>query len=182
MAIPLNSNEICIKGNKYRIVDTNAEVPISLAPEQYYPEQEQTGVGGLEGGDQIGGDQTYGEQPVVGETIDMVALESKVDKIIDILGSGSINGGYRSVNLTLPPREQKYQVMFGLYANQLHIRADQGLTVNMNSPSGEDVFIEVSEFPFSLSELPRNVAIHTLYFTTGANETHIKILAMGTVG
>jgi len=156
----LNEGEICIKGNKYRIVDTDTTVPTEQVVEP-------------DAGDQTG--------ETGGEPMDMGTLESKLDKVIDILGSGRINGGYRSVNLTLPPREQKYQVILGLYANQIHIRADQGLTINMNSRSGEDIFIEVLEFPFSLSELPVNTAIHTLYFTTGANTTNIKILAIGTV-
>jgi hypothetical protein len=152
----LNENEICIKGSKYRIVN---------------PE---------EGGtvDTTGSDLLLEQQK---ETERLQTLEGKVDKIIDIMGSGSTGGGYRSVNLTLPPREQKYPVLLGLLASQIHIRADQGLTVNMNSRSGEDIFIEIAEFPFSLSELKKNESIHTLYFTTGANTTVIKILAIGTV-
>jgi hypothetical protein len=154
----LNEDEICIKGNKYRIVNPDES--------------------GAEGAADAGVD-LYLEQQAEVERLQ--TLEGKVDKIIDIMGSGSIGGGYRSVVLTLPPREQKYQVMLGLLASQLHIRADQGITVNMNSPSGEDIFMEVAEFPFSLSELRKNEAVHTLYFTTGANETHIKILAIGMV-
>jgi hypothetical protein len=159
----LNPDEICIKGDKYRIVETGAEAPIETGTE--YVLEPDTGT-------------QQGEQPQ-GE--DMGTLESKLDKIIDILGDGSTNGGYRSVNITLQPREQKYQIMFGLYANQLHIRSDQGLTINLNSKSGEDIFVEVMEFPFSLSELPRNAAVHTIYLTTGANITNIKILAIGDV-
>lgn len=162
MAAPLGKDEICIKGNKYRIVDTTQVAAQAETGEEIIlePEIEQQGVGGMMS------DST---------------LELKVDKIIDILGDGTTNGGYRSVNITLPAREQKYPVMLGIHASQLHIRADQGLTLNMNSPSGEDIFIEVMEFPFSLSDLPRNAAIHTLYFTTGTNETNIKILAIGDV-
>lgn len=152
----LGTDEICIKGNKYRIVN-----------------QDESGAG-----DATGFDLLLAQQA---ETERLQTLEGKVDRIIDVMGAGSTGGGYRSVNLTLPPREQKYPVLLGLLASQLHIRADQGLTVNMNSRSGEDIFIEIAEFPFSLSELKKNESIHTLYFTTGANTTVIKILAIGTV-
>ena len=155
---PLNEGEICIKGSKYKIVN---------------PDSSDSGYS--EG---VGLDLYLEQQKTTGQ---LETLEEKLDKLIDIMGAGTTGGGYRSVNLTLTPREQKYQVMLGLLASQLHIRADQGVTVNMNSRSGEDIFIEVAEFPFSLSELHKNEAIHTLYFTTGANTTNIKILAIGTV-
>jgi hypothetical protein len=158
---PLNEGEICIKGSKYRIVNPDADE-------------------GAESGssDGIGLDLYLEQQKTTGQ---LETLEEKVDKLIDIMGAGTTGGGYRSVNLTLPPREQKFQVMLGLLASQMHIRSDQGLTMNINSRSGEDIFIEVAEFPFSLSELHKNESVHTLYFTTGANTTNIKILAIGTV-
>lgn len=154
----LNADEICIKGNKYRIV-----------------KPDESGV------EETAGDGTdlYLEQQQ--EVDRLQTLEGKVDKIIDIMGSGSIGGGYRSVTLTLPPRERKYEVRLGLLSSQINIRSDQGLTVNLNSESGEDIFIEVAEFPFKLSGLRKNEAVHTLYFTTGANTTIIKILAIGMV-
>jgi len=163
MASPLNSNEICIKGNKYRIVDES--VP-SEVPTDYVLEPDD-------------GDQT---EIIPGMTGGDMTLESKLDKLIDLLGGGTTVGGYRSINITLDPREQKYQITLGLHADQVHIRSDQGLTININSPSGEDIFVESAEFPFSLSEIKRNASIHTLYFTTGANTTNIKILAIGEVG
>lgn len=151
----LNEGEICIGGNKYRIVNPDES--------------------GAEGADM----DLYLEQQKEMERLQ--TLEGKVDKIIDIMGAGSIGGGYRSVTLTLPPRERKYEVRLGLLSSQIHIRADQGLTVNMNSESGEDIFIEIAEFPFTLSALRKNEAVHTLYFTTGVNTTIIKILAIGMV-
>lgn len=155
----LNEGEICIKGNKYRIVSDEGDAYTSpdVSTDQYAP------VSGITDSERLN------------------ALIEKVDAIANVMGTGSVTGGYRSVNLTLPPREQKYQVMLGILANQLHIRADQGLLVNMNSTHNEDIFIEIAEFPFSLSELHKNEGIHTLYFTTGANTTNIKILAIGMV-
>ena len=154
----LNADEICIKGSKYRIVDTETVVAGGAADAGMYLSTDQQAM-----------------------TENLQTLEDKVDKIIDIMGYGSSGGGYRSINLTLNPREQKYQVMLGIYANQINIRADQALLLNMNSKSNEDIFIEVAEFPFALSDLRRNEAVHTLYFTTGANTTVIKIFAIGTV-
>ena len=154
----LGTDEICIKGSKYRIINPDES--------------------GAEGAADVGSEVYLAQQS---EAEKLGTLEGKVDKIIDLMGAGSIGGGYRSVTLTLQPREQKYEVILGLLPSQIHIRADQTLLINMNSKSGEDIFVEVAEFPFSLSELKKNEAIHTLYFTTGANETHIKILAIGMV-
>lgn len=154
----LNPDEICIKGNKYRI----------LSPDE----------SGAEGAPDIGMDLYLEQQK---ETERLGTLEGKVDKLIDIMGAGSIGGGYRSITLTLQPRERKYEVMLGLLASQIHIRSSQGVIVNFNSKSGEDVFIDLAEFPFSLSELHKNEAIHTLYITTGAITTTLKILAIGMV-
>jgi len=154
----LDPNEICIKGNKYRILDPNES--------------------GAEEASDIGMDFYLEQQK---ETERLGTLEGKVDRLIDIMGAGSIGGGYRSITLTLQPRERKYEVMLGLLASQIHIRSSQGVIVNFNSKSGEDVFIDLAEFPFSLSELHKNEAIHTLYITTGAVSTTLKILAIGMV-
>jgi len=155
----LEQGEICINGNKYRIVTPG-------------------GDGEREGDGEVGMD-LYPDQQKAEEKLS--TLEGKVDRIIDIMGAGSVGGGYRSVNLTLPPRERKYEVRIGLLSSQIHIRADQGLIVTLNSESGEDIFIEIAEFPFSLSDLRTNEAIHTVYFTTGTNTTRIKLLAIGAV-
>jgi hypothetical protein len=159
MVAQLNQGEICIKGNKYMIVnpdssgiDEGGEVGMDLYPDTGFTDAES-----------------------------LTSIGSKLDKIIDTMGSGSLGGGYRSVNITLPPRERKYEVRLGILASQMHIRADQGLTINLNSESGEDIFIEIAEFPFSLSDLHQNEAITSVYFTTGANETNIKLLAIGMV-
>jgi hypothetical protein len=157
----LNEGEICIRGNKYRIVGVDNEIDIES---EVYNE---------------GTVDSSGSSTTPPETFD--TAEAKLDRIIELMGGGSNGGGYKSIKITLPPREQKYEVMLGVMANQIHIRADQGLTVNMNSKSGDDIFIELAEFPFSLSELRENETIHTLFFTTGANTTNIKILAIGAV-
>ena len=154
----LDPNEICIKGSKYRILDPDES--------------------GAEEASDIGMDFYLEHQK---ETERLGTLEGKVDRLIDIMGAGSIGGGYRSITLTLQPRERKYEVMLGLLASQIHIRSSQGVIVNFNSKSGEDVFIDLAEFPFSLSELHKNEAIHTLYITTGAVTTTLKILAIGMV-
>ena len=142
---------VCIGGNRYKIADDSGTV-------------EGTGSG-----------SSYSSEEQVS------SLESKVDKIIDAIGVGSVGGGYRSLSITLPAREKKYMVRLGIVAHQMHIRSDQGLTVNLNTEGGDDIFIDASEFPFSVSELPRNQGIHTVYLTTGTNETTIKILAFGEV-
>jgi len=180
----LVSGEICIKGNRYRIVDqaeyqfpqdTTVDLNLTPAPEGYdFSTPTNADVGGTyQGGGSypgetggVGGDFGYGGAGGAG-------------------GSGTEaggQGGYRSINLTIPARERKYEVRFGLYASQIHIRSDQGLTINLNSESNEDIFVEIAEFPFSLSELNGGERIQTVYLTTGANETNVKILAIGSVG
>ena len=161
MVDTLNEGEICIRGSKYRIISQDES--------------------NAQGDSVISSETSYAPQSGIADSERLDTLINKVDALVNVMGTGSATGGYRSVNLTLPPREQKYQVILGLLSNQIHIRADQGLTVNMNSQFGEDIFIEIAEFPFSLSDLHKNESIHTLYFTTGSNTTHIKILAVGMV-
>jgi hypothetical protein len=152
----LNEGEICVHGNKYRIVGTSDESQ-DIAMRQYAP------ISGVSDSERLD------------------TLISKLDVLVDVMGAGSSGGGYRSINLTLPPRERKYEVRLGLLSSQINIRADQGLIVTLNSESGEDIFIEIAEFPFALSGLRKNEAVHTIYFTTGANTTKIKIFAVGMV-
>jgi hypothetical protein len=182
----LDPDEICIKGNRYRIVDqstypaqdseTGSALDLNLtpAPEGYdFSTPTNADVGGTyQGGSNagVGGDFGYGGNGG------------------GYGGSGSGGstsggqGGYRSINLTLPARERKYEVRLGLNASQIHIRSDQGLTINLNSESNEDIFVEIAEFPFSLSELSGGERITTVYLTTGSTETNVKILAIGSVG
>lgn len=154
----LNPDEICIKGNKYRILspdESGAEEASNVGMDLYLEQQKEV--------EQLG------------------TLEGKIDKLIDIMGAGSIGGGYRSIVMPLNPRERKYEIRLGLLANQVHIRSNQSIIVNFNSNSGDDVFIDLAEFPFSVSDLHKNEAIHTLYITTGGTSTTIKILAFGMV-
>jgi len=162
MATELNEGEICVKGNKYRIVNQIVSQD----------------MGSQDMGSQDNMPYDIPQIDIV-DTGKLATLIEKVDALVEVMGAGTTGGGYRSINLTLPPREQKYQVTIGLLANQIHIRADQGLIINMNSTHGEDIFVEIAEFPFSLSDLHKNESIHTLFFTTGANTTNIKILAIG---
>jgi hypothetical protein len=125
-----------------------------------------------------GNTYTLPQQP----TVDMSVTESKLTRIVDIIGGGNIGGGYRSVKTDIPAREQSYPMPLGLHATQVNIRADQAITLKLNSTQGDDIFIEVSEFPLSISDLSINESIHTLFITTGDNQTRVKVLAFGLVG
>ena len=148
---------VCIGGNKYEIVDdesTSTGSPIS------------------------GGNVVAPSAP----TVDMSTTEAQLTRLVDIEGGGNLGGGYRSISLTIPAHEKGYGITLGLHATQIIIRSDQGLTITLNSPSADNIFIAANEFPFGVSDLKLNESINNVYVTTGDNDTNIKILAFGLVG
>jgi hypothetical protein len=120
--------------------------------------------------------------PTATNVIDMSITEQKLARLVDIAGGGSIPGTYRSIKQDIPPREKSWEIALGVRATQLNIRCNQAVTINFNSTQGDNIFVEASEFPFSISELAINQGIHTIYITTGDNTTTVKILAFGVIG
>lgn len=112
-----------------------------------------------------------------GKTISTVEL--KLQRLLDIWGGGDIGGTYRSITLEIPGLEQRYEIALGMYATQLVMRCDKDITVVFNNTTQDNVFLEVGDFPFAISELKINEAIHTIFVTTGTDEATIKILAFG---
>ena len=150
--------EVCIGGNKYRILDDN-----------------DYGSSGSGSGGNVVSPQPYQQ------TVDMSTSEAKLTRLIDINGGGNIGGGYRSIVVAIPPHEKSYEIGLGLNASQVNIRCDQGITLTLNGIQSDNIFIEVAEFPFSISDLKLNESIHTIYVSTGDNPTNIKVLAFGLV-
>jgi hypothetical protein len=101
--------------------------------------------------------------------------------MLDVAGGGSIGGAYRSLTLTIPALEQRYEIALGIYATQLNIRCNKDITLVLNNPSFDNIFLEVADFPVVLSQLRLNESIHTLFVTTGSSDTTIKIFAIGSV-
>lgn len=116
-----------------------------------------------------------------GSTSDMSITEQKLTRLVNLAGGGEIGGGYRSVKVDVPAHETAYEINLGIHATQLNIRCDQAVVVKLNSVQADDIFIEVSEFPFSISELKLNESIHTMFITTGDDSATVKILAFGMV-
>ena len=117
---------------------------------------------------------------MIGEEICVEGNRYRVVNSVTPIGSnGTGTGGYYSAKFTISAREKLYEISFGLKATQLNIRADYGFTMKLNSVQNDDIFIEVSELPFSISELKDNESIHTLFITTGDNDTEVRIFAIG---
>lgn len=114
--------------------------------------------------------------------VDMSVTEQKLSRLVDIAGGGNLLGSYRSIKIEIPPREKAWEVSLGINATQFNIRCDQAVTMTLNTSTGDNIFIEATEFPFSVSNLSINQSIHTVYITTGDNLTTVKILAFGLVG
>lgn len=145
----MTDNEVCIGGNRYRILEGDSQDNASPMPSVI--------------------------------SSDMSTTEQKLTRLVDISGGGDIGGGYRSIVIEIPAHEQSYEIGMGLYATQVNIRCDQGITLTLNSTRSDNIFIDSAEFPFSISNLSLNGAIHTVFITTGANPTTVKILAFGLV-
>ena len=109
------------------------------------------------------------------------STDALLQRLLDISGGGSVGGTYRSINLTVPALEQRYEIPLGIYATQLSLRCDKPITLVMNNPAFDTIFLEIADFPVSISELRLNESIHTLYVTTGTDITTIKIFALGSV-
>lgn len=120
----------------------------------------------------------YIEQPKVpGQS----STDALLQRLLDISGGGTLRGAYRSLNLLIPALEQRFEIQLGMYATQLSIRCDKDITLVFNNPAFDNLFLDTGDFPLSLSDLKLNEAIHTIYVTTGADDTTFKVFAIGTV-
>lgn len=148
-----SDKEICIGGNRYRVTDDES-VPTSQVGYQV-PEV------------------SSGNNTVV---------EQLLARIVDLLGGGNLGGAYRSIQLDIGAKESAYEIPLGIHADNIVIRCDQNITLKFNRlDGGDNIFIDSSEFPFSISGLKLNNSIHTLFVTTGDQKTTVKILAFGLV-
>jgi hypothetical protein len=115
-------------------------------------------------------------------TVDMSITEEKLTRLVDIAGGGAFPGLYRSIKQDIPAREKMWEIGLGIRATQLNIRCDQAVTMNFNSVQGDNIFVESTEFPLSISDLNISEAITSVFISTGDNPTTVKILAFGMVG
>ena len=113
--------------------------------------------------------------PVPGQS----STDALLQRLLDITGGGNIPGAYRSITVTIPALEQRYEISLGIYATQLSIRCDKPITLVLNSTVFDNIFLEIADFPVLISQLRLNESIHTLFVTTGSTDTTIKIFAIG---
>jgi len=144
---------VCIGGDKYRVVSVDGSVA------GYTPEK-------LEVLDLL--------QSINNNLLSLLTLTSQT---ADITPSGA--GGYKSIVQTIARRESKYEIYLGVKSRNLHIRGDQPILIQLNSTQNDDIRIELSEYPFSLSDLTMMEAVHTIYVTTEVEPTTVKIVATG---
>jgi hypothetical protein len=110
----------------------------------------------------------------------MSITDKLLQRVLDIMGGGNIGGAYRSVKITIPALEQRYEIQLGIYATQLSIRCDKDITLVLNNPQFDSIFLEIADFPVSISSLRMNETIHTLYITTTV-DTEFQVVAFGSV-
>jgi hypothetical protein len=115
--------------------------------------------------------------PVPGQS----STDALLQKLLDVLGGGIVRGAYRSIKITIPASEQRYEIQLGMYATQLSIRCDQAVTLVFNNPGFDNLYLDLADFPLSISDLRLNESIHTIYVTTGAVSTIFQIFAFGSV-
>jgi hypothetical protein len=106
--------------------------------------------------------------------------EKLLQRLLDIEGGGAIPGTYRSITVTIPANEQRYEVQLSIYATQFHMRCDQDVLLSFNSPQFDPITFEVGDFPLSISGLRMNESIRSVYITT-STDTEVKIIAFGSV-
>lgn len=146
-------DKVCLNGDKYKVISVDGHIP-GFTPED---------------GDSISLLKAINNN--------LVSLISLVGETSDIPPSGK--GGYKSIVQTIARRESKYEIFLGVKARNLHIRGDQPILIQLNNTQNDDIRIELSEYPFSLSDLTMKESVHTIFVTTEVEPTTVKIVATG---
>ena len=155
-----SNQTVCIDGNLYEIVPDDS-----------------TSTGTTVGGGTIV--NPYNTNEDIGSEI--TTTNVTLQRLVDILGGGNIPGGYVSITLTVPSQETSFEVPLGMQASQFVLNCDQDVTLTFNSSQGNNIFLNTSQFPFSVSGLKLNESVSSMFFTTGINPTNVSILAFGWV-
>ena len=66
-----------------------------------------------------------------------------------LLVAGLFRGAYRSINITIPANEQRYEIQLGIYATQMNIRCDQDIQLIFNNTQFDTLSLEIGDFPLS---------------------------------
>lgn len=88
-------------------------------------------------------------------------------------------GDYRSIEKTIDANKSNVEVRLLISARMVNLRTDQDITIRINSKANDEITLESAESPLDLSGLKPKMRIHTIYVTTGASDTAIKIIAFG---
>ncbi len=115
-------------------------------------------------------------------TDDISALEVLVQRLIDIQGGGDLPGLYRSINISIQPGEQNWNIPMGMMCDKMILTFDQKIQLRFNSVAGDTIYLDQDQSPFQVSHLKMNQAIHDLYITTLPSQTtNISVLAWGLI-
>jgi len=88
-------------------------------------------------------------------------------------------GIYKSVEKTIDADEKDYEILLRFPARMVNIRTDQDITLKLNDWGNDEITLESAESPLDISGLKPRMRINSIYITTGANDTEIKIMAFG---
>ena len=119
---------------------------------------------------------------------DLASINDKLSQIIDILlgisgggegggaGCGPCNGEYVSLLRHVDPKKTDEEIIIGIASRNLHIRTDQSIKLKLGGTMGDEIIIDATESPFEIRCIG-GTGYDTVYVTTGAGETTVKILA-----
>ena len=80
-------------------------------------------------------------------TDDISALEVLVQRLIDIQG-GEIYGLYRSINISIQPGEQNWNIPMGMMCDKMILTFDQKIQLRFNSVAGDTIYLNQDQSPF----------------------------------
>jgi len=116
------------------------------------------------------------------QTDQLADLESLIQTLIDIQGGGNLPGLYHSINITIQPGEQNWNIPMGMMCDKMIMTFDQKITLRLNATTADAIFLDQDQSPFQVSGLKLNQAIHDLYVSTlPSQSTNISILAWGLI-
>jgi len=88
-------------------------------------------------------------------------------------------GFYQSVEMPISASTTDRLIRLRQPARIVNIRTDQDITLKLNAKGNDEITLESAESPLDISGLKPKMRINSIYVTTGANDTEIKIIAFG---
>lgn len=102
-------------------------------------------------------------------------LKTMLKLQVELVSEQRYESRYNYIKKTIGGSELDTRINLNVNARVLNIRCNNSISIKLNDPTNAIIDIQNE---FSLTDLPRSCAIHTLYITT-SDATDIKIFAMG---